>query len=320
MKRSTKYNVLIFPLLYAVLFSVVVFYVTKTKNAEINALKNDYEEMKEIANTAQDTAQDFYTQLRSLQEEYRQQEVLVQAAQAYALQREMDLKDQKQVYENAQQELNKLIVDWQNEYAKLENIWKQEAAAKTTAESKADAAVKISESLSTLMNNMRQTRDGLQKRLETAHNNNQKAETQVIGLNMELNQERAKAAQLESIRRRNEENIRSLENDIALLEQKYQRAMLASPNGRILPDKDNSTKPVRVPIRGEITDVQGDRAAISIGSSSGVRENMEFNVYRGNKFLGTLIVLQVESNQSAGTLRRKQGTIVKGDKVATGFD
>jgi len=264
----------------------------------------------------------FVTNTNNWKKAYQDQETIARAAQAYALQREMDLKDQKQRDAQNQQQLNQLIVDWEKNYVKLDNDWKQETAAKIAAESKADTAVKVSEALAALANNMRQTRDVLQRRLEVAHNDKRKAETLVSGLNEELNRERVKVAQLESIRQRNEEKIRALENDIALLEQKYQRAMLASSDARILPDQVTvrAPQPGRVPIRGEITEVLGDRAAISVGSSSGVRENMEFNVFRGSEFLGSLHVLQVESTQSAGRLQQQQGTIVKGDKVSTGFD
>lgn len=264
----------------------------------------------------------FVTNTNNWKKAYQDQETIARAAQSYALEREMALKDQKQMYENKLLQSDQLIVDWQSEYAKLENDWKQEATAKIAAESKADIAVKVSEALADLANNMRQTRDVLQRRLEVAHNEKQKAEILVNGLNEELNRERVKVAQLESIRQRNEEKISALESDIALLEQKYQRAMLASNDARILPDQVTvrAPQPGRIPIRGEITEVLGDRAAISVGSSSGVRENMEFNVFRGSEFLGSLHVLQVESTQSAGRLQQQQGTIVKGDKVSTGFD
>ena len=264
----------------------------------------------------------FVTNTNNWKKAYQDQETIARAAQSYALEREMALKDQKQMYENKLLQSDQLIVDWQSEYAKLENDWKQEATAKIAAESKADIAVKVSEALADLANKMRQTRDALQRRLEVAHNEKQKAETLVNGLNEELNRERVKVAQLESIRQRNEEKISALESDIALLEQKYQRAMLASNDARILPDQVTvrAPQPGRIPIRGEITEVLGDRAAISVGSSSGVRENMEFNVFRGSEFLGSLHVLQVESTQSAGRLQQQQGTIVKGDKVSTGFD
>jgi hypothetical protein len=264
----------------------------------------------------------FVTNTNNWKKAYQGQETITRAAQTYALQREMDLNDQQQIYESQLQQLNQLIVSWQNEYAKLENDLKQEASVRITSESKADSAVKVSEALAALVDSMRRTRDVLQQRLEVAHNDKRKAETQVTKLNEDLNQEKVKVAQLDSIRRRNEEKIRALENDIALLEQKYQRAMLASSDPRILPDQVTvrAPQPGRIPIRGEITDILGDRAAISVGSSSGVRENMEFNVFRGSEFLGSLVVLQVESTQSAGRLQRTQGTIVKGDKVSTGFD
>ena len=264
----------------------------------------------------------FVTNTNNWKNAYQDQETIARAAQTYALEREMALDDQKQMYERDQDILNKLIVDWQNEYARLENNWKQETAVRITSQSEADSAVKVSEALAALVDSMRRTRDVLQQRLEVAHNDKRKAETQVTGLNEDLNQEKVKVAQLDSIRRRNEEKIRALESDIALLEQKYQRAMLASSEALILPDKVTvrAPQPGRVPIRGEITDILGDRAAISVGSSSGVRENMEFNVFRGSEFLGSLVVLQVESTQAAGRLQRKQGTIVKGDKVSTGFD
>jgi hypothetical protein len=264
----------------------------------------------------------FVTNTNNWKKAYQDQETLTRAAQTYALQREMDLKDQKQRDGADRQQLNQLVVNWQEAYTKVENDLKQEKIARITSEGKAAAAVTVSGALVNQVNNMRQTRNALQQRLEVAHNDKRKAETQANNLGEELNRERVKVAQLESIRRRNEEKIRALENDFALLEQRYQRAMLSPSDPRILPDQVTvrAPQPGRIPIRGEITEVLGERAAISVGSSSGVRENMEFNVYRGSEFLGSLVVLQVEATQAAGRLSRKKGTIVNGDKVSTGFD
>ncbi len=264
----------------------------------------------------------FVTNTNNWKKAYQEQTTVAQAAQAYALQQDMELKDEKQRGESNRQILIQNNVASQKRYDELDNYLKQQETARIIADSKADSAVKVSEALAGLVDSMRQTRDVLQQQLEVAHNDKRKAETQVTNLNEELNRERVKVAQLDSIRRRNEEKIRALESDIALLEQKYQRAMLASRDARILPDQVTvrAPQPGRVPIRGEITDVLGDRAAISVGSSSGVRENMEFNIFRGSEFLGSFMVLQVESTQSAGRLSRQEGTIVKGDKVSTGFD
>ncbi len=264
----------------------------------------------------------FVTNTNNWKKAYQDQETVARAAQAYALERDLDLQDQTQMYERKQQITNKLVVDLQTDNDNLLNRWKQESAARVIAESKADAAVKVSEALTSLVDNMRRTRDVLQQRLEVAHNDKQKAETQVTGLNEELNRERVKSAQLDSIRRRNEEKIRALENDNALLELKIKRATLTPSEARILPDQVTVQIPApsRFPIRGEITEILENRAAISVGSTSGVRENMEFNVFRGNEFLGSLVVLEVAATESAGRLSRQQGTIVKGDRVSTGFD
>ena len=112
----------------------------------------------------------FVTNTNNWKKAYQDQETLTRAAQTYALEREMDLKDQKQRDSGAQQRLNELVVTWQSEYIKLENDLKQQAAARITAEGKAASAVKVSDALAALVNNMRQTRNALQQRLEVAHN------------------------------------------------------------------------------------------------------------------------------------------------------
>ena len=75
-----------------------------------------------------------------------------------------------------------------------------------------------------------------------------------------------------------------------------------------------------VPIRGEITDIKGDMAQISVGSSSGVRKGMAFWITRGTNFLGKMEITVVSPDEAVGRLTNQQGTIVKGDAVTTGFD
>lgn len=264
----------------------------------------------------------FVTNVNDWKGRCQELEGITQAAQTYALAREMDLKKRDMMDETDRRILNKLIEDWRTECYELENELKQKAISQTTAESRADSSVEVSKALASQVDSMRQTRDVLQQRLEAAHNDKRIAETKVTRLNKELNQERVKVEQLESIRRRNEEKIRAQESDNALLEQKFQQAMLSSSDALILPDQVTvrASQPGRVPIRGEITSVLGNRAAISVGSTSGVREKMEFNIFRGSQFLGSFVALEVAATESAGRLLRKQGVITKGDKISTGFD
>lgn len=264
----------------------------------------------------------FVTNMNDWKKRCQEQETLTQAAQIYALVLERELKDQKQTDTTRWQTFDKIIVGWKNAYSKLENNLKQKSISQITAESRADSSVEVSKALTSQVDSMRQTIETLQKRLESAHADKRIADTQVAELNQELNQAQVKVGRLESIRYRNEEKIRSQESEIALLEQKFQQVMLGSSDARVLLDNVTVGTPQtgRVPIRGEITNVLGDRAAISVGSSSGVRENMEFNIFRGSEFLGSFVALEVAATESAGRLHRKQGTIVKGDKISTGFD
>ena len=74
-----------------------------------------------------------------------------------------------------------------------------------------------------------------------------------------------------------------------------------------------------VPMRGEITAVDGDNFAISVGSSSSVRKNTRFWIIRGDKYLGNLEIVHVELDESVGRLSNQQGVVVKGDMVTTDF-
>ncbi|MFQ5424475.1 MAG: hypothetical protein ACE5F9_10905 [Phycisphaerae bacterium] len=71
------------------------------------------------------------------------------------------------------------------------------------------------------------------------------------------------------------------------------------------------------PIRGEIRDIRGTLASISVGRADGVVPGMTFLIYRraGGKpvYLGTLRVTTVNANESAGTIEQTEGDIQPGD-------
>lgn len=74
-------------------------------------------------------------------------------------------------------------------------------------------------------------------------------------------------------------------------------------------------------IRGEITQVDGNYAAINIGESSGVHAGMTFMVYRGSgTYLGDLLVESVRPGEAGGTLSTLAGGQVRsGDRVVSGI-
>ena len=127
---------------------------------------------------------------------------------------------------------------------------------------------------------------------------------------------------MEAIRKQYLEQIHELENENAQVRQQLQKVTLASSEFRQAGDQVSLTPPAAagVPIRGTITGVDQDLASISVGAASGVREAMTFKVIRGGEYLGDVVVTRVEQSEAVGRLTHRQGTIVKGDRVTTGFD
>jgi hypothetical protein len=76
-----------------------------------------------------------------------------------------------------------------------------------------------------------------------------------------------------------------------------------------------------MPIRGEVTSIQGDLASISVGSADGVAHGMSFLIYRRSgsgsrpQYLGSLKITKVEANQSAGQIEQSEGDIRPGDQA-----
>jgi len=117
---------------------------------------------------------------------------------------------------------------------------------------------------------------------------------------------------------------RQLEQQVNILREENTRlsggewtggAVTAAPAGA--PAAAPSTAPTAVaPIRGEIVEVSGKLATISVGSSDGVREGMVFVIYRGSEYIGDLEVTDVEPNLSAGKLVQMRATPRPTDLVA----
>jgi cell shape-determining protein MreC len=72
-------------------------------------------------------------------------------------------------------------------------------------------------------------------------------------------------------------------------------------------------------IVGEIKEIRGNLACLTIGSAQGVKNGMELIIYRGSQYLGKVIINKVQPEQSAGELAQMQGNIVAGDKVTDKF-
>ena len=76
---------------------------------------------------------------------------------------------------------------------------------------------------------------------------------------------------------------------------------------------------IDMPLQGLITAVDGSVATISIGSADGVRIGKRFHVIRGGVFICDIVISDVDSETSAGTIKLKQQDPVINDKVSTDF-
>ncbi len=125
--------------------------------------------------------------------------------------------------------------------------------------------------------------------------------------------------------------VRALQQQISAMEEERPRAdaglrpALQVPGPGVVEADQPRVQPqiaaITAPIRGEILEVRGNIASISVGTADGVSPGMKFLVFRpssgeqGPEYLGTLQITRTEANRSAGTLLRVSGDIRRGDRA-----
>jgi len=263
----------------------------------------------------------FFSSADRYREEAEQWQVKAQAAQINDLAAQAALTKYMQEQETATRQLRENIASM---HMLLEDRNRQLAAVNKESGvniSLANTAVTTMGALRETIANMQTSQDALAQALQQSRNQMIEAQTQMVELTRHLNSEKVKTEQLENLRRQNLEKIRALEDDNASIHRQLKKVTLSS--SEFQDDEKVSmarTELAGVPIRGEITEIDGDNVAISVGSASGVRKDTRFWITRGDKFLGNLEVVYVESNESVGRLANTQGVVVRGDTVTTGFE
>ena len=246
-----------------------------------------------------------------------------EAAQLYAETVETAKRREMERYLAQVQRLKEGNITMLARVAELSRTLDSESLARAEAEKKVGSVVELGRSVQQANENLLAVEQNLQAELGRAYGARTTAEAQMIGLNQQLNIERAKTEQLESLRRRKEEEIYELENENARIRRQLQEMTVTAKEFRPAEDLVSMTQmaaPAGVPIRGEIMDIRNGTASISVGSASGVREGTKFQVVRSGLYVASLEVQMVEATQAAGSLVNIQGEVVAGDKVTTGFD
>lgn len=118
------------------------------------------------------------------------------------------------------------------------------------------------------------------------------------------------------------EQIKDLEDQNRDLAQKADLGRSPSAAKPQVTPLDNITRGISPdkPIRAMVTGVStiGDEVfvQINVGTNDGVREEMKFMIYRGNEYLGDMLVTLVDLNEAAGRVVLKKGTITAGEAQA----
>ncbi|MFQ5489465.1 MAG: hypothetical protein ACE5GE_01980 [Phycisphaerae bacterium] len=158
----------------------------------------------------------------------------------------------------------------------------------------------------------RKQRDDLEQR-------NLSLEKRNIDLSDRVNEQTAKLLVMQKYQRQLEEQSKILQDENQRLGQIRRR--LEKGDVSALADAGRpQVKPLSPvassPIRGEITQVSGKLATLSVGSADGVANGMVFVIYRGLDYVGDLEIVRVEPNESAGRIVRSRGAPRIGDKIA----
>ncbi|MCC7407730.1 MAG: hypothetical protein IT442_06635 [Phycisphaeraceae bacterium] len=113
-----------------------------------------------------------------------------------------------------------------------------------------------------------------------------------------------------------DQTISDYEARIAKLPQDVRDQMLAQATSTAGPFMPQSA------IYGQVSRVDnlaGDTfVQLDIGQRDNVAQNMKFVIYRGEQFLGTLVVTLVDQDSAVGRVTLQQGPIQNGDSVRTG--
>lgn len=74
-------------------------------------------------------------------------------------------------------------------------------------------------------------------------------------------------------------------------------------------------------VAGKITNVSRDRVELSIGKDDGVREGQNLDIYRGDKYVGRVKVVESRPDMAVAAIEREfqQFPIQRGDNVASGL-
>jgi hypothetical protein len=145
----------------------------------------------------------------------------------------------------------------------------------------------------------------------------------VVSIQQELDKQRGVAV-LADLDKRNMEQkannlLRQLEELTGRVRELESQALSGGAStGRVAADTGKAPPPG---VRGKVTRAEGGFGVVDIGSDSGVSAGNKLTVFRGNNYLGDLVITEVHPKRAVGRFEpaRRGLNIQKDDQVTTGF-
>lgn len=166
--------------------------------------------------------------------------------------------------------------------------------------------------------NLEQSLNLTQEQLSNAHAENIKDRKELNEITASLYEKIVQMQSLETDRRRLLEAKLSLEEQINQLLGPYDEVVSFEP---VTPERDIARPATAIgagaDLKGLITEVGKSLVSISLGSDDGVKNNMVFQVFRGDEFICRIVVTNVDTSKAAGVLELVQQRPIIGDYVTT---
>ncbi len=208
--------------------------------------------------------------------------------------------------DNEIQTRDEKIVAKDNEIARLENKVQEENLDNKKLQNELNALRHINEQQAKRIASYKQSSEEQLKEEFGLRN-------EVTDLTRQLDEEKALTRRLEKsldIVRRQKENqkkvIDELSEKLVKLEQELRKY-----GGEV----QEEAPVVSDQITGAIVAIGQGIASINIGSANGVKQNMEFIIYRGKEYVGKLTVKRVRVAESAGVVTYQKQSPAEGDRV-----
>ena len=140
-----------------------------------------------------------------------------------------------------------------------------------------------------------------------------------IDLNERVNEQTAQLAVLLAQKRQFEQQLNLLRRENEQLAQSARRVSagmgLEDASGAAMEGVEALTPVARSAIRGQVLEVSGDIAKLSVGSADGVQKGMIFVIHRDNAYVADLKISAVDPDESAGRIVQKESDPQVGDQA-----